>query len=177
MDNRLVIPQTYRAMIMCSLLYGHPGRDAMLTMVADFWCLWIHREVTDHARLCHRCLEAGKNLKCIQKQGQVGKLPQVNDMNAEIGLGFAGPFQNAKQRKKRKKATFLHSQTAKKVFEILKRYISCFGVPKTIRTDTWTVCPVRDHRGNGKNERSIRTINERLRANKQVVLTKDKSVW
>ena len=37
------------------------------------------------------------------------------------------------------------------------------------------VCPVRDHRGNGKIERLIRTINERLRTNKQIILTKDKS--
>ena len=36
-------------------------------------------------------------------------------------------------------------------------------------------CPVRNHRGNGKIEREIRTINERLRANKQTVVTKDQS--
>ena len=36
-------------------------------------------------------------------------------------------------------------------------------------------CPVRDHRGNGKIERLIRTINEGLRANKHIILTKDKS--
>ena len=36
-------------------------------------------------------------------------------------------------------------------------------------------CPVRDHRGNRKIERLFRTINERLTANKQIVLTKDKS--
>ena len=56
-----------------------------------------------------------------------------------------------------------------------------FGIPKQIRTDPGTVftseefksffsqfqikpitCPVRDHRGNGKIERLIRTIYERL---------------
>ena len=36
-------------------------------------------------------------------------------------------------------------------------------------------CPVRAHRGNGKVERLIRTINERLRINKDIVLTKEKS--
>ena len=35
--------------------------------------------------------------------------------------------------------------------------------------------PVRDHRGNGKIERLIRTINERLRTNKQMIVTKDQS--
>ena len=36
-------------------------------------------------------------------------------------------------------------------------------------------CPVRDHRGNGKIERLIRTINERLRINKNIILKKDNS--
>ena len=44
--------------------------------------------------------KAGKNLKCILKQKQVGNLPEVKKMNEEIALDFAGPFQNAKQGKK-----------------------------------------------------------------------------
>ena len=99
MDNRLVIPQATGAMIMCSLHYGHPGRDAMLGMISDIWWLKIHREVIDQARLCEQCLKAGKNLKCILKQKQVGKLPEVKEMNEEVALNFAGPFQNAKQEK------------------------------------------------------------------------------
>ena len=47
MDNRLVIPNSMRAMIMCSLHYGHPGRDAMLAMIGDIWWPRIHREVID----------------------------------------------------------------------------------------------------------------------------------
>ena len=76
----------------------------------------------------------------------------------------------------------------------MKHYIAHFGVPKKIRTDPGTVfvseefarfcrqfgiehiiCPVRDHRGNGKIERLIRTINERLRTKKQIIVTKDQS--
>ena len=37
MDNRLVIPQSMKQMMMCSLHYGHPGRNAMLSMLADYW--------------------------------------------------------------------------------------------------------------------------------------------
>ena len=36
-------------------------------------------------------------------------------------------------------------------------------------------CPIRDHRGNGKNEQLIRTINERLRINKQIISSMDES--
>ena len=65
MDNRLVIPQSMRSMIMCSLHYSHPGRDSMLAMIEDIWWSRINREIIDQARLCEQSLESGKNLKCI----------------------------------------------------------------------------------------------------------------
>ena len=88
-----------RAIIMCSLHSGHPGRDAMLGMVSDIWWPKIHREVIDQDRLCEQCLQAGKNSKCILKHKQVDILPEVKEMNEEIALHFAGPFQSAKQGK------------------------------------------------------------------------------
>ena len=135
MDNRLVIPQSMRSMIMCSLPYGHPGRDSMLAMVEDIWWPRIHREIIDQARLCEQCLESGKNLKCILRQKQIGKLPEVEQQNEEIALDFAGPFQNAKKGKKYMlvsidhfsnwpHARFLHRPTTKKVIEFLKQYIA-----------------------------------------------------
>ena len=91
-------------------------------------------------------------------------------------------------------AEFLRCPTTKKVIEFLKQYIALYGVPKKIRTDPGTVftseqfarfCtlfgiehitgPMRDHRGNGKIERLIRTINERLRTNKQILVTEYQS--
>ena len=47
MDNRLIIPQAMGPKIMCSLHYGHPGRDAMLAMIEDIWWTRIHGEVID----------------------------------------------------------------------------------------------------------------------------------
>ena len=61
-------------MIICSLHYRHPGRDAMLAMIEDIWWLRIHIEVIDQARLCEQCLQSGKNLKHVLKQIQIGKL-------------------------------------------------------------------------------------------------------
>ena len=140
MDNRLVIPNSMRAMIMCSLHYGHPGRDAMLTVIGDIWWPRIHREVIDQARLCEQCLQAGKNLKCIQSQKVFGKIPEVKEQNEEIALDFAGPFQNAREGKKYllvsidhfsgwPDAKFLRCPTTKKVIEFLKQYIAFYGVP------------------------------------------------
>ena len=77
--------------------------------------------------------------------------------------------------------------TTETVIEFFKIYIARHGIPQSIRTVPATkfrskrfreFCEnrlirhidVRDHRGNGKIERLIRTINERLRTNKQIVV-------
>ena len=91
-------------------------------------------------------------------------------------------------------ALFLHKPTTKKVIEFFKNYVAQYGIPKQIRSDPGSVftseefktfcqqfqikhvtCPVRDHRGNGKIERSIRTLNERLRTNRNLILKRNKS--
>ena len=133
------------------------------------------------------------------------QITEVNEQNQEVELDLGGPLQNAKKGENYllvsidhfsgwPDAKFLHRPTTKKVIEFLKQNIAQRGVPKKIRTDPGTVfvseafaqfckqfviehitCQVRDHRENGKIERLIRTINERLPANEQVILTKDKS--
>ena len=73
MDNRLVLPSNLRAAIMSSLHYGHPGRDVMLRNVADIWWPKIHREVVNTAKYCEESSTAGKNVKVLQKQSELGK--------------------------------------------------------------------------------------------------------
>ena len=92
-------------------------------------------------------------------------------------------------------ALFLPNPTTEKVIEFLTEYIAKKrDTKKKIRTDPGTafksekfrsvcnkkfiehiICPVRDHKGNGKVERMIRTINERLRTNTKIFISKDKS--
>ena len=86
-------------------------------------------------------------------------------------------------------ALFLTNPTTKRVLEFLAEYIAQHGIPQSMRTDPGTafksekfkqfcresfikhiICPIKDHRGNGKVERMIRIINERLRVNNKVVL-------
>ena len=88
---------------------------------------------------------------------------------------------------------FLRKPNTDKVIVFLEKCIVRHGIPKTMRTDPATIfrsnkfkefcrnrfinrveCPIRNHRGNGKIERLIRTINERLRTNKKIV-SQDKS--
>ena len=76
----------------------------------------------------------------------------------------------------------------------MKNYIARHGIRQSIRADPASnfrskhykqicqkrlfrqiECPVGDHRGNGKIERLIRTVNEKLTANKNKVVRKDNS--
>ena len=91
-------------------------------------------------------------------------------------------------------ALVLHEPTTKKETEFLKNHIAVYGIPKQMRSDPGLVltsddyiqffrhfqikhrtCPVRDHRGSSKIELLIRTVNERLRTNKNIILKRDKS--
>ena len=178
---------------------------AMLREASDVWWPRIHREIVEKARNCAECQKAGKNLKCINSQKEFGKIPEAKNPNDEISIDFAGTFQNAYKQKKYllvsvdnnsgwPDAMFLPNPSAEKVVEFLLEYIATNGIPKRIRTDPGTVfkgekfqrfcveryiqhviCPIRDHRGNGKVERMIRTLNERLRTNRKVVVEKNTS--
>ena len=205
MDEGLVIPASLRASILISVHYGHPGRNTMLRYISDIWWPKIHREVINTAKCCEQCSLAGKNVKPLKRQNQFGEIPKSVEPNEEIALDFAGHFQNAEHGKKYMlvaidnysawpDALFLHKPSTKNVIEFLKNYIAQYGIMKQIRTDLGTAftsekfkafcnqfqikhitCPVRDHRGNGKIERLIRTINERLRTNKNIVPKREKS--
>ena len=137
------------------------------------------------------CQNAGKSIKPLLKQKQFGKLPTPITINEEIAIDFAGPFKIARSSKKYlivsvdsksgwPDAKFLRAPTTSKVIEFLTNYIANNGIPRRIRTDPGTafksekfqkfcrkyfiehiICPIYDHRGNGKVERLIRTINER----------------
>ena len=205
MDERLMIPKELRQLICHSLHWGHPRRDAMLQASGNIWWPHIHREIVLLAKNCEDCKRSGKIIKCLLPQKQFGKIPESEKINDEIAIDFAGPFQVAHKSKKYllvsidnksnwPDAMFLSKPTTKDVSEFLNNYVATYGIPKSIKTDPGTAftsrkfqefcdknfikhikCPIQDHRGNGKIERLIRTVNERLRTNKQVVLRKYKS--
>ena len=203
LDFRLVIPKILQAPIKNSLHWGQPGRHQMLRQITDIWWPRIHRDITLLTKSCSECQNAGKSVKPVLSQKQFGKIPTPITINEEIALDFVGPFKTAHSTKKYlivsvdsksgwPDAKFLRDPTTAKVKEFLTKYIADIGIPRQIRTDPETVfksakfqdfcrkyfikhviCPVRDHRGNGKVERLIRTVNERLRANQKIVLDKD----
>ena len=92
MDERLVIPKNLRTVITRSLHYGHPGKDSMMATVSNVWWPRLHREVVSLARTCKQCQQAGKKIKPLLRQNQVGKLPKCTEVRQEIAIDFAGPF-------------------------------------------------------------------------------------
>ena len=89
---------------------------------------------------------------------------------------------------------FLPNPTADKVVEFMSQYLALYGIPKRIRTDpenafrsekfrefcqenfiSRKMCPIRVRRRIGKVERMIRTLNERLGTEKEIVQTK--KIW
>ena len=186
MDERLVIPKEMRDNMLSAIHFRHAGRDAMLREAADVWLLCIHCGILEKAKSCQQCCQSGKILKCLQTQSKFGKLPKRESPNEEISLDFAGSFQIAENIKKfilvsvdnntgLPDAMFLPDPTADKIIEVLKEYISINGIPNGIRTYPGTVfkshkvnhickelcleqvvCPVRDHRGNRKDDQNHR---------------------
>ena len=207
MDNRLIIPQSLRQIIMCSLHYGHPGRDSMLSMIADIWWPRIHREVVDQARLCDQCLQSGKILKCIltktsretiwskrtKQRGSVRfcRTFSEREKREEVLISSHRPLLWLARGK-----IFTPPDNEKSVRIFKTVYCTIRGTTKN-KNGSGTVlvskafvqfcnkfgiqhvkCPVRDHRENGKIERLIRTINENLRANKQITWAKiNRDYW
>ena len=139
MDERIVIPKTLRPIIMRSLHYTHPGRDAMLATISYVWWPRLHREVVTIARECPQCKESGKDIKTILSQKQIGKLPESKECNQEIAIDFSGPFQNAINAKRYllvsvdhfsgwPEAKFLRNPTTEKGIEFIKNYITRHGI-------------------------------------------------
>ena len=203
LDDRLVIPKILQSPIKNSLHWGHPGRDQMLRQITEIWWPCIHRDISLLTQSCSECQNVGESVKPILSQKQFGKISTPKTINEEIAIDFAGPFKIAHSTKKYltvsvdsksgwPDAKFLRAPTTTKVIEFLTNCIADNGIPRQIRTDPGTVfkstkfqefcqkyfikhvvCPIHDHRGNGKVERLIRTINERLKANQRIVLDKD----
>ena len=174
----------------------------MLQAVADIWWPQIHREIVLLVQTCNQCKNAGKNLKTIKSQSEFEKITAAEAFNDELALDFAGPFKSAHKNKQYLLVAIDHKTgwpsakhasqpTTEKVIEFLNEYIIQNGIPKRIRTDPATIfrgekfkefcknhfithieCPIQDHRGNGKVERLIRTINERIRAEKTIITEK-----
>ena len=206
-NRLVVIPRDMRQAVLNSIHSGHPGRDAMLGSVDEVWWPQIHRQIVASAKTCKICQNTGRNIKVIERQSEFGTIQKAKQVNEEVALDFMGPFAGAPENKKYllvgidqfsayPTLKFVKNTAIKEVTEFLRKYISDNEIPQIIRTDQATVfmrsefrqfrnelgmrhvvCPIYDHRGNGKVERLVRTIIERLRANPEVLTEKQNKLF
>ena len=99
MDHRSVNPKDLKENMLSSIHFGLVGRHAMLGEASDIWRSRIYREIDEKAREGVECRQEGKNLKSIRSQNEFGKLPEAKQLNEEISIDLAGPFQNVNQKK------------------------------------------------------------------------------
>ena len=70
-----------------------PGQFAMKSLATQYiWWSKIHRESQVHGENCIECVQAGKSLKPLANQNNLGKFPTVAEPNQKMDLDFAGPL-------------------------------------------------------------------------------------
>ena len=91
-DNRLMVPNSLKQLVINSLHQTHPGQSGMLRLADLVWFPRIHKEVTAKAQSWGDCIRKGKNLKPIAPKNSLGILPKLSEPNEEVQLDFAGPI-------------------------------------------------------------------------------------
>ena len=92
-DNKLVIPNKLKGMVLETIHNKHPGQACMLAPAQLIWYPHIHSDIVAQAQTCCHCAEKGKNLKPLISKTQVGNLPPLSEPNEEVQMDFAGLIQ------------------------------------------------------------------------------------
>ena len=146
-DNRLVIPQKLKQLVIDTIHHKHPGQVGMLALAKLIWWPHIHSEIVAKAKACRHCIDEGKNLKPIISKNQLGDLPKPNEPNEEIQMDFAGPipYKNSTQNNYilvtvDRLSRFPHAETfhncdTETAIDYLEKYCKLHGIPRSIRCD------------------------------------------
>ena len=146
-DNRLVIPQKLKQLVLDTIHHKHPGQVGMLALAKLVWWPRIHSEIVSKAKACRHCIEKGKNLKPIIPKNQLGDLPKLKEPNEEIQMDFAGPipYKNSTQNNYilvtvDRLSRFPHAETfhncdTETAIDYLEKDCKLHGIPRSIRCD------------------------------------------
>ena len=139
-DDRLVIPACLRSTMLHRLHEAHPGQFAMKSLATQYiWWAKIYREIQVHGENCIECVKAGKNLKPLSNDNNLGKLPTVEEPNQKLDLDFAGPLPLTLGTKKYilvcvdrfskfPSAQITSSTSSKSIIKFLSKYIALHGI-------------------------------------------------
>ena len=146
-DNKLVIPNKLKGMVLETIHNKHPGQAGMLALAQLIWYPHIHSDIVAQAQACRHCTEKGKNLKPLIPKTQVGNLPPLSEPNEEVQMDFAGPIpfkDNALSNyilvtvdrlSRYPHAEVFNNCDSKTAIEYLDSYCKVHGIPRSIRCD------------------------------------------
>ena len=146
-DNKIVIPNRLKQLVLDTIHHKHPGQAGMLALAKMIWWPHIHSEIVSKAKSCRQCIDKGKNLKAIEPYSQLGKLNSLREPNEEIQMDFAGPipFKNNIQNNyilvtvdrlsRYPHAETFHNCDTDTAIDYLERYCKIHGIPRSIRCD------------------------------------------
>ena len=146
-DNRLVIPNKLRPLVIQTIHCKHRGQAGMLALARLIWYPHIHSEIVAQAQSCRHCIEKGKNLKPIIAKNNLGTLKKLTEPNEEIQMDFAGPipFKNNTQNNYilvtvDRLSRFPHAETFNNcdtdtAIEYLESYCRLHGISRSVRCD------------------------------------------
>ena len=146
-DNRLVIPNKLKFMVMDAIHRKHPGQAGMLSLAKLVWWPHIHSDITSKAQGCRHCIDKGKNLKALISKNNLGLLPSLVEPNQEIQMDFAGPIPYKENTQNNyilvtvdRLSRYPHAETfhncdTETAIDYLKRFCKQHGIPRSIRCD------------------------------------------
>ena len=146
-DNKLVIPNKLKGMVLETIHNKHPGQAGMLALAQLIWYPHIHSDIVAQAQACRHCTEKGKNLKPLIPKTQVGKLPPLSEPNEEVQMDFAGPIpfkDNALSNyilvtvdrlSRYPHAEVFNNCDSKTAIEYFDSYCKVHGIPRSIQCD------------------------------------------
>ena len=185
MDEKLVIPMNLQTAINNRIHAYHHKKTNMFDAAKDVWYPYSYRSIASIAENCPECTAAGKNLKTILSENQLGNIPEPKEPNESVQLCFWGPINYLNESRKYvlvavdrfshwPSAMVCGNNRSDKIRKFLKSYITNHGVPRKIHVDQGTsfmsnkikaFCngegieiiksPVNDHRATGCVERTI----------------------
>ena len=147
LDNKLVVPATFRGTFSTMLHETHPGQIGMQSLAEYIWWPHIYREIIyHHGKSFSQCLKAGMNLKVLLGTDKTTKLPTLTGANGEINLDFVGSLDAfwgtqqyillcIDQFTKFPLAKIVYNTSSNTVISFLNDYCHLHGFPRKIRVD------------------------------------------
>ena len=90
-DNRLVIPNKIKHMVLESIHHKNPGQFSLLALSQLIWGPHIYSQIFAKAPACRHCTAKVKNHKALLPKTQLGSLPKLVEPNQQNQMDFACP--------------------------------------------------------------------------------------